>query len=201
MARTAQPGVEKVGFYEPQRNLPRSRPRNGGEARFVLQFAKAYRTQFSSLHRRSPNTSIALVREVPVSGYGIADLVAVAWPGGKTGKSKVPVRAAEFAARVSPTVRAFEVKMRDWRKALRQASRYRFFAHVPVAVLPANGNDAALRNLETFRILGVGLWTFDPDTERVRPYFTPRRRKPRDTRQHHRALHLVARATKALPVV
>lgn len=193
--------ILKAGAHEPQRNLPHFQPRNGAEQRFVLQFAKAYRAKFHSLHRPSPNNSIAVAREIPANGYGIADVVAVTWTDRKSRENRTPLALAEFVALVNPTTRAFEVKLVDWRKALRQASRYRFFAHVPIAVLPAKNSGPALRNLATFRVIGVGLWSYDPDTDRITLHFTPRRCSPHDTRQHHRALRLVAKATKALPVV
>jgi hypothetical protein len=200
MTTTADARIKKAGFYEPQRNLPQFEPRRGAERRLVLQFAKAYRTKFFSLHRPSANDSIAIAREIPANGYGIADVVAVTWRSRQPGESVKAQAPAEFMARVKPTVRAFEVKLEDWRKALRQASRYRFFAHVPIAVLPADKSGPGLRNLAIFRALGVGLWTYDADTDRIVLHYTPRRSSPHDTRQHFRALRVVAKATKALPV-
>lgn len=200
MAASAQVRIERAGFYEPQRNLPHFDPRNGAERRFALQFAKAYRAQFLSLHRPSRNDSIALAREVPVNGYGIADLVAVSWNPALLSSLPGHLDHEGFLRKARPTVRAFEVKLLDWRKALMQASRYRFFAQAALVVLPRQKCAAALKYLDTFQAVRIGLWSFDGKTCRITRHFTPRPTKPADKRQRTRVLELVARASKALPV-
>src|SRR5262249_48921817 len=128
------------------------------------------------------------------------DLVSVTW---KFAKRNQPARhsAAEiFISESTHILRAFELKLSDWRKALQQASRYRFFAHVPIAVLPATKSRSALENLGIFRTLGVGLWTFDPKADIIKAHFSPLPRAPRDTKHHTRIVCLLAKVTKALPV-
>ena len=144
-------------------------------------------------------TMLAIAREIPANGYGIADCVAVSWK--PTDQSAAGLaKGNHFLSLAKPTVRAFEAKLHDWRRALLQANRYRFFAHVPIVVLPAEKCRLAVANLDTFRLLKVGLWSFDPATDHIFAHFTPRPSRPRDIRQASRALALVARASKALPI-
>jgi hypothetical protein len=195
-----QTPIRKAGGHEPQQNLPRFNPRRGAESRFALQFARAYRAGFSVLPAHERQQNMAFAREIPANGYGIADLVSVTW-NPTSGAAGLTLRLAEdFISNSGHTVRAFELKMSDWRKALQQASRYRFFAHIPIAVLPAAKSRAALENLEIFQTLRVGLWTFDPKTAVIHPHFTPRAEEPRDTKHHIRTVRLLAKVTKALPV-
>ena len=130
----------------------------------------------------------------------IADFVAVTWNPDRLPRLHSRITPELFVKRVNPKLMAFEVKLSDWRGALMQANRYRFFAHVPVVVLPESKRDAALRHLETFRIVRVGLWSFDPKTNRITKHFTPRSAPPLDRRRQLRVLHLVARVSRALPI-
>jgi hypothetical protein len=200
MASATTIRVHKLRFYEPHRNLPNRKAGNGREARFARQFAGAYAAQFRQIHPRSPDNAIAIAREIPANGYGIADCVAVSWRLSKFRSAGGFIAPDHFFLRVKPTLRAFEVKLRDWRQALRQANRYRFFAHVPIVVLPAERCGPALVYLDTFRLLNVGLWSFAPAANRIVAHFTPRCARPRDIQQALRAIGLVARASKALPV-
>ncbi len=143
---------------------------------------------------------MAFAREIPANGYGIADIVSLTWKGSPARRQAAYHSAEDLASGVAHILRAFELKISDWRKALQQASRYRFFAHVPIAVLHIDYSRGALENLESFRVLGVGLWTFDPQKNVIASHFTPPPAHPRDTRHHFRTLRLIAKVTKALPV-
>jgi hypothetical protein len=68
---------------------------------------------------------------------------------------------------------AFELKLRDWRKGIVQAYRYRYFCDRSIVVLPRDVADRASKRLELFASLDVGLWSFDPDTDVIAKYFTP----------------------------
>jgi hypothetical protein len=197
MKATTSHRIAKLRFSEPRRNLPSYGTGRGEEHLFTYRFAQAYVAQFRALHRPTTRNRVVVAREIPANGYGIADLVAVSWKSAGNGKAQ---SVAAFVAKGRPIVRAFEIKMRDWRKALRQANRYRFFAHTPIVVLPAASVTQALEHIETFRLLGVGLWSFDMKTNRIIPHFTPRPHHPLDSRQHIQALLSTAKATKALPV-
>jgi hypothetical protein len=166
----------------------------------VSQFARVYQTAFLSVHRGTARTQTAMARQVPVNGYGIADFVAVNWKPSAAKSRAVALDAQVFACEAKPVIRAFEFKLRDWRKALKQAHRYRFFAHAAIVVLPPDCCALARRFLDTFDALEVGLWSFDAASGRVTSYFTPRPHRPIDTRCQLKALRLVARASKALPI-
>ena len=187
-------------MHEPQRNLPHFNPRRALENRFGLKFARAYQADFGSLQGHAQGRSMALAREVAANGYGIADLVSVTWKARPTPQKVQRQRAEEFIGNEEHTLTAFEFKIADWRRALQQASRYRFFAHVQIAVLHSRQSRMALENLKLFRLLGVGLWTFDPGTRVITAHFTPPSEDPRDARHHLRTLRLLARVTKALPL-
>jgi len=199
MASEAPIRIQKLRFYEPHRNLPNSKGSSGREDRFARRFAHAYAISFRQVHPGSTDNTLAIAREIPANGYGIADCVAVSWK--PTVQSEAGLAKGDhFLSLAKHTVRAFEAKLHDWRRALLQANRYRFFAHVPIVVLPAEKCRLAVANLDTFRLLKVGLWSFDPGTDRIFAHFTPRPSRPRDIRQASRALALVARASKALPI-
>jgi hypothetical protein len=191
--------IQKLRFYEPHRNLPRHKAGNGCEDRFARLFARAYMTQFASLHPRATDDAVAVAREIPANGYGIADCVAVSWKRSNMQPAAGQIiEPSTFLSCARPTLRAFEVKLHDWRRALLQANRYRFFAHIPIVVLPADKCAVALKHIATFRLLGIGLWSFHPPESRIVAHYSPRRSRPLDRRQASRALGLVARASKAL---
>jgi hypothetical protein len=183
------------------RNLPTYSRGRSKEESLVIQFAKAYRDQFTSVHNRTIKTALAMARQIPVNGFGITDFVAISWNDGLLGADEELLDPEEFLRRMKPTTRAFEVKLADWRKALMQANRYRFFAHVPIVVLPIDRTRPALEYLETFELLGVGLWSFATETKRIIRHYTPRPLSPRDRRHEIQALRHVARASKALPIL
>jgi hypothetical protein len=166
----------------------------------VARFARAYRAAFPALHHGTTRTSTAMARQIPVNGYGIADFVTVNWEPSTCRDALGPLPAQTFVSQARPVIRAFELKLRDWRKALAQANRYRFYAHVALVVLPPHFCTAALKFLDTFQLLEVGLWSFDSASGRIVTHFTPRPSPPVDTRNHIRALRLVAKASKALPI-
>jgi hypothetical protein len=62
-----------------------------------------------------------------------------------------------------PRVRAiaFELKLRDWRRGLRQAYRYRAFANQSYVILDASNARPAIRNTELFVRFNVGLVCID----------------------------------------
>ncbi len=71
--------VPKFKFNEPSRNLPGRKGIATAEDRFTIAFMRAYLEQAKTIHSRSSKTTLAFAREIPVNGYGIADLHVVAW--------------------------------------------------------------------------------------------------------------------------
>ena len=183
--------IPKLRFHEPVRNLPGHPAGRSAEDRLALHFARAFTDEQRGGESRA---NMAIARQIPVNGYGIADIVAVNW------ESQTHPSLQAFLCEAKTTVFAFEVKLRDWRKAIMQANRYRFFAHVAIVVLPEDGCGAALKFLDTFHVLDVGLWSFDVKSRRITSHFTPAPAQPTDTRHAVSALRLVAKASKALPI-
>jgi hypothetical protein len=91
------------------------------------------------------------------------------------------------------------MKLQDWRKALAQACRYRYFADAAHVVLPPEVAERARVFLGTFRELEVGLWSFDKTTGRIRRLYTPRRKTPRSDAARQRAVATLRRGFKARP--
>lgn len=61
------------------------------------------------------------------------------------------------------TITAFELKQKDWRTALKQASRAAHYAEHSIVVMDAGGAKEALENQHLFRDHGVGLWVMSED--------------------------------------
>lgn len=186
--------VPKYRFSEPRHNLPGRKGVATAEDRFTIGFARAYHAQALSLHSGTRKTELTLAREIPVNGFGITDLITVSW----APVSEESETVLEFAESVRPTTRAFEAKMTDWKAGLTQATRYRFFAHQSILVLPPQVCSKALEFLDTFRKTRIGLWSFDPKTGRITAFYTPRPITPKSMKYHCEALQKVNRATKGV---
>lgn len=156
--------------------------RSSPEGRFVYAFARAYAREQSTLHSGSPRKALKLAREVRVNGYGIADLVGVVWDDRLN---------AEPTADAPVTLRAFEVKIGHWRRAMLQAHRYRFYAHVAYVIVPQNEIHSVLPFLETFYKIHVGLWGYDADADRIFPVYSPRPCVPLHSKHHIEAIEQV----------
>jgi len=191
--------IPKYRFREPKRNLP-TLPAKGAspEDRFTKSFAQEYFNSREKIHRRSTKSSMSLVREIPVNGYGITDLLAISW---NSLPKEIFPSAQSFAEVAKPTCRAFEMKLSNWQKALGQASRYRNFAHQSIVVLPPDIAASAIKSLKTFKLVGVGLWSFDHKTNHIMPIYTPRSHNPRSYRYWIQSIEKAAKAIKStLPI-
>lgn len=190
--------IPKLKFSEPRNNLPGRKGVVTVEDRFTIAFSRVYISTFMDIHRGSSRNSIVLAREIPVNGYGIADALAVAW---KDNDLRY-IDTRSFAGQANPCCRAFECKMKDWRKALSQAARYRYFAHQAIAVMPVDTCRRALPFLETFKKVKVGLWSFDVRSGKIQVHHTPRSKTPKSERYYIHSIDKVKEATKrALPIL
>lgn len=77
---------------------------------------------------------------------------------------------------------AFELKRTDWRRALRQAFRYRSFSQKSFVVVDAACAHSAINNLSEFQNFNVGLITIDTNAT-LQIYFDPHSRIPYSPRQ------------------
>ena len=165
------------------------------EDRFADAFAEAYDGKYPWLHSGSPKLNRIMAREVPVNGFGIADLVTVSW---EMTFDSWPQTGMSGALR--PTVRAFEFKLSNWRKGMMQAHRYRFFADVAVLVVPTPKLAVAEPWMSTFQKLNVGLWGLNETTGAISPIITPRPRMPAGRGHREKAINRVLNtARQALP--
>ena len=152
----------KLPTYQTRQNLPGVLSSKEGEACFVRAFEKAWFAK---------HTHGVAAGEFALAGFGVADLVWVAW--------RPSVAAADFTALslekslARRQLFAFEAKIKDWQRALQQAFRYRYFADKAVVVMPAENVGPALRHLDVFREHSVGLWSFDKKSGVIREHFTP----------------------------
>lgn len=74
---------------------------------------------------------------------------------------------------------AFEAKLRNWRKALLQAYRYKWFADYSYVILDAAHSNPAIQNIDSFEKMNVGLLTITTDGI-IKEHFHPKRQKPID---------------------
>lgn len=160
----------------PRRNFSETRTGKRTESTFALSFARAF---VSSM----PHRAILVARELSMNGYGIADLVCVM----RTPQAKQGLF-------------AFEIKMSDWRKALSQAYRYRYFSNKAVVVLPFSDAEKARLYISTFKALGIGLWSFDKNSGQIKRIHTPRYRRPLNPAAKEKALNMLQAKTKFQPV-
>jgi hypothetical protein len=190
--------IPKLKFSEPRHNLPGRKGIATAEDHFTIGFARAYFSQAVEIHRNSCRTELAMAREIPANGYGIADLIAVAWAPSANRFSDIRT----FLSEGKPCSRAFECKMTDWRRAMSQAGRYRFFSHQAIVVLPELACQRALPYLETFMAIKVGLWSYDSIESRIRLHHTPRIGVPKSERYYLNSVEKVHKVTKrALPIL
>lgn len=151
------------------------------EINFLSRFERAYFAQ-------EAGREFAAGREFGLDGYGRADLLWLAWrrsPGGEE------FSALALKKRIQLT--AIEAKLKDWRKGLQQASRYRHFANRALLVLPPEATRIARDYLPIFRSLNVGLWEFDPARSRIVKHTTPRARRALNGKARAKAMQVIQR--------
>lgn len=95
----------------------------------------------------------------PKGLFGVPDLLIVNWKKEEDGGNGI-------------TFIAFEMKLRDWKRALAQAFRYRAFANISYVVLDHQYANPALRNLKKFQRSNIGLVSIDGEGQ-VYLHFEP----------------------------
>lgn len=187
--------VDNLGIYEhpsynPQNNFSLIDPKKTPEAKFAEQFAMAYRDRFTKIHYGTNKCRTLFVREVPVFGNGIPDLLVFSWSNDQEKELLSPLDFEKLA----PTLRAFEFKVSDWRKGLMQAHRYKYFSHASILVLPSQKIKPAEQRIDLFRKLRIGLWGFSPETGSIGCFYTPRPIKQEFVKNRQKAIRLAVQA-------
>jgi hypothetical protein len=59
---------------------------------------------------------------------------------------------------------SFELKLKDWKRAAKQAFRYKSFSNTAFVVMESSGAISAINNIELFRKYNIGLAIFDIST-------------------------------------
>lgn len=189
----------KISNAHPRRNLPASFVKGREEENFVIAFGQAYIHEMESqvnLGRRFHASG----RELPVTGFGIADFVWIGWCT-TTSRQQGQGLSARHPSRIQKaTVLAFEMKLVNWRRALSQALRYRYFANAAFVVLPPESASRARKGLSLFRDLQVGLWSFDDQTGLIHKIFTPRRCHPLSDTTRAKAISVLTKSLRIPPV-
>ncbi len=140
------------------------------EDEFAESFSIYYKNRFHQVHPRTSIQSALFVRELPVAGNGIADLVVFGWT-----KNDIDITVSpEKLIKEKTIIRAFEFKLADWRRGLMQTHRYKYFSDASILVVPISKIKAALFNLNTFKTLRIGLWGYDMQRKTIRKAYTPR---------------------------
>jgi hypothetical protein len=178
--------ILRFGARNPRRNLPGTQARRRGEADFVRAFERAYLQRFCARGVGG--------REFEMFNYGIADFVWVAWRGKSHPEEATALTVEKIQQRLlKHLLTAFELKLRDWRRGLSQAYRYRYFADRAIVVLPPQAARRARAHMSMFRRLKVGVWSFDKTTGKIHPIFTPIRMKARNAVAREKAIELITR--------
>jgi hypothetical protein len=170
-------GELSFGTYNTRRNLPHRSGRRRGEANFLLSFLKSFMT--------GAKNGYVFGRDFAIPECGVADCIFFRLED-----------AAERAAKEH--IMAFEAKLSDWRKALSQAYRYRYYADVSIVVMPVNLARRAIENRHLFELFGVGLWTFNPSSGSIRPRIAVKNPKPLSPSKREKALVRIRSAAPQL---
>ena len=172
--KTAQ--IISSRLRHPRRNLPAEIGRKRGESNFVSAFTKAY------------------IASIAPHGIGASEF---AWRHSTTSEDGTALSVKKIKSQLAGRkLTAFEMKLTDWRKGFAQAYRYSYFADLAIVVLPPDSVKAAEAELSLFRKLGVGLWSFEKTSGRIRKLFTPCHSKPRNARAKEKALESLSRSLK-----
>jgi len=151
------------------------------EADFVLAFGRAYYQEHVD-KQVDRGWSFEMTREMYVHGLGIADIVSV------------------FISPRKVVLHAFEMKIKDWRKALSQAYRYKYYADAAYVVLPPYEAAKAKQSLTVFRTINVGLWAFDKEKNCIKKIYNPQKDNPISNAAYKKALARLSQHFKSLPV-
>lgn len=177
-------------FHNPQRNFSAKTPRRNPEDEFAQQFTESYYENFLKIHTGTSRKNTLFMREVPISGNGIADLLVFNWANDLTQQGISDTALEKF----NPVVRAFEFKLKDWRKGMMQAHRYKYFSHASILVLPLEKLNQVESQLDMFKKLRVGLWGFSKERGTITCLFTPRPKQQFIPKYGQKAIQLANQA-------
>lgn len=147
----------------------------------MLAFGYAYYQEHVD-KQADQGRSLEMAREMYVHGLGIADIVSI------------------FISPRKIVLHAFEMKIKDWRKAIAQAYRYKYYADAAYVVLPPDEASRAKQSLTVFRAINVGLWAFDKEKNTIKKIYNPKKDNPISNFAYKKALAHLSQQFKFLPV-
>ena len=167
----------------PRKNLPEKTSRKRGESNFLRSFERIYVSRYCRAKQ-------VAWQDFALQGYGIADLIMLSWSTPNDGGIASSVEQLRRHLR-RQRLTAFEVKLVDWRKALIQGHRYRYFCDRAIVVLPEKTAKIAETHLDLFRSLEVGLWGLDTVTDTIQKRFTPNETQARNAQARDKATETI----------
>jgi hypothetical protein len=90
---------------------------------------------------------------------------------------------------------SFELKLKNWKQAAKQAFRHKSFSNVSYVVLGSSYANAALSNIEYFKQYNIGLATFDNESL-FEIHFKPKVNEPYSENLKQKLVNTVARSRK-----
>jgi hypothetical protein len=163
--------------YNTRRNFPPQSGRRRSESNFVGAFLRSY--------MRDDKGGYWCGRHFAVPDCGVADCIVF----------RLGAKDDEMAME---HLTAFEAKLSDWRKALAQAYRYRYYADSSVVIMPRDRARSAVDNGNLFERSGIGLWTFDHASGAIQKVIPTRSLTPRSAEKREQALIRIHRCALQL---
>lgn len=168
-------------FYDSRKNFSAAIARKRGESNFLRAFEKVY-------FERSQKFGIT-ASEFALQHFGRADLIWITWNPSEIDEDFSAIALHKQLRRRKLV--AFEAKLKNWKKGLQQAFRYRYFADKSILVMPADSIKAAVSNLDHFKELEVGLWSFDKTSGKIAEVYSPNQARAISKEVRENALSLI----------
>jgi hypothetical protein len=168
--------VRNLSAYSPQSNLPCTFVSYKGENKLLGVFIKILKQEKSSLNRKR-----FLGKELNMNGYGIADLVLSEF--NHFDKSRKIM--------LYPSITAFELKLNNIPKGIRQAYRYKYFAHKSILVLPRESYSKVENRIDELKDFRIGLWLVDTDSLFINKIYTPKRENPFSEKAYNKVKNIL----------
>ena len=90
---------------------------------------------------------------------------------------------SETSINEPPELWAFELKLKNWKRAMFQALQYKAFANKVAVVFPLDRKNIMLKNLDSFKSVNVGVYIFDSEKMIIETLYKPRKGLPQ-SKQH-----------------
>lgn len=163
--------------FKPRKNLPDKISTKKKESFLTSEFIKQL------LHNGGGSYQV-LVKEFNLNGYGISDILSFQY------------RLNKNRNIIYKRITSFEIKIKDWRRALAQAYRYKYYSNRSIVLLPLENIENARKNIDQFRNLEVGLWGYDRVEKKIIKFYTPKHKRPSSKNAFTNALKKLEFITK-----